>query len=60
LAGNAVGVFSDLKKTADSFIKADKTYEPREEEGKIHRKHLEYYKAALNEMRGFFLRLQQL
>jgi xylulokinase len=60
LAGNAVGVFPDLKKTADSFIKTDKTCEPRAEEGKIHRKHLEYYKAALTEMRGFFLRLQQL
>jgi xylulokinase len=60
LAGNAVGVFPDLKKTADSFVKTGRTYEPRAEEGKIHRKHLEYYKAALTEMRGFFLRLQQL
>jgi xylulokinase len=60
LAGNGVGVFPDLKKTADSFIKIDKTYEPREEEGKIHRKHLAYYKAALTEMRSFFDKLQKL
>jgi xylulokinase len=60
LAGNAIGVYPDLKKTADSFIETDRIYEPRKAEAEIHRKHLGFYKSALTEMRGFFRRLEEI
>jgi xylulokinase len=60
LAGSAVGLFPDMKKTADRFAETDRVYEPRKAQGELHRKRLDYYQSALKEMRPFFEGLRKL
>jgi xylulokinase len=60
LAGNAVGVFPDLRKTADSFVKIEKTFEPNPVDGGIYRKHKDFYKNMLIKTGAYFEELKKL
>lgn len=60
LAGNAVGVFEDLKRTAMKHAKAKKEYLPNEEVGRQYQKYMDLYKQYVVEMHDFYARLQKL
>jgi len=60
LAGNAIGVFGDLKETAMKYLKVMKEYQPNEELGKQYMKYVDLYKKYIVEMHDFYNRLQEL
>ena len=60
LAGNAVGVFPDLKETAEASVTVDKVFEPNAEAGAQYAKHIALYEQYLVELRSFFERIQAL
>lgn len=60
LAGNAIGVYSDLKQTAIDHINIERTYYPDLEKSKIYDKHRRLYKAFTVELHDFYRRIQEL
>lgn len=58
LAGNAIGVFSDLKQTAKAFSRVEKEYKPNMTQKATYEKHLAIYEKYMIELRDFFVRLQ--
>lgn len=60
LAGNAVGVFSDLKKTAKDNVKVVQEFAPNPEMYKKYRKNVDLYKQYIVELHDFYKRLQDL
>lgn len=60
LAGNAIGVIPDLKKTARQHVSVQKEYHPREGLREQYRPFKELYAQYLVELRDYFKRIQQL
>ena len=58
LAGNAIGLFQDLKETAINMAEIDKVYEPSLEAGKVYKKYKDIYKEFLESMKVFFAKLR--
>jgi xylulokinase len=58
LAGNAVGIFPDLKKTATQMAVVDKTFKPDSERGKAYKKYKDIYREFLVSMKDSFVRLR--
>lgn len=60
LAGNAIGVFGDLKETARKYINVKKEYLPNAENGMKYHKYMELYKNYIIELHDFYMRIQDL
>lgn len=60
LAGNAIGVFEDLKGTAKKYVQIQKEYMPDKENGKKYQKYMELYKKYVVELHDFYNRIQEL
>ena len=60
LAGNAIGVFGDLKQTAMNHVKIEKYYTPDEEKGRQYKKYIELYRQYTVELHNFYERIQKL
>ena len=60
LAGNAVGLYSDLRQTAIDHVHVEKEFTPHEEQSVIYDKHAALYKAYFHELQGFYERVQAL
>lgn len=60
LAGNAIGVFGDLKETAKKYICVKKEYFPDAENGKRYYKYMDLYKKYVIELHEFYKRIQDL
>jgi xylulokinase len=60
LAGNAIGLFGDLKETAKSHIKKVKSYTPDQDRHERYHKHVDLYRDYLVELRSFYQRIQDL
>ncbi len=60
IAGNAVGVFPDMKKTAKEFVKTEKKYVPVSAMTQKYQPYIELYKNYTVELHDFFKRLQNL
>ena len=60
LAGNAIGVFGDLKETARKYINVKKEYLPNAENGMKYHKYMELYKNYVIELHDFYMRIQDL
>ena len=60
LAGNAIGLFGDLKETAKAHIQRGKEYSPDAARGAVYRKHVNLYRDYLVELRSFYARIQEL
>jgi xylulokinase len=58
LAGNAVGLFPDLRETAARMAVIDRTYRPDPEAGKAYKKHKDIYKEFLISMKDSFAKLR--
>ncbi len=59
IAGNAIGVFGDMKDTARQFVKADKKYHPKPGMQEKYAKHIDLYADYMVELHGFFERLKR-
>lgn len=60
LAGNAIGVFGDLKETAKKFVSSKTIYTPDPENGKRYYKYMDLYKKYVTELHDFYKRIQDL
>lgn len=60
LAGNAVGVFGDLKQTAKSHVNRLHEYQPNPEQARKYMKYMDLYKRYIVEMHDFYARLQDI
>lgn len=60
LAGNAIGVFADMKETAKKYVNIKKKYMPNAENGKKYEKYMELYKKYVVELHDFYKRIQEL
>ena len=60
LAGNAVGIFPDLKKAAEQFIHPVKEYYPDRQMKDVYAKYLNLYRDYLKELKGFYRRVADL
>lgn len=60
LAGNAIGVFGDLKETAEKFVSPVKEYRPDSELRGTYAKHLNLYRDYLTELKGLYRRIAAL
>lgn len=60
LAGNAIGVFGDLKETAKKFVSSKTIYTPDPENGKRYYKYMSLYKKYVTELHDFYKRIQDL
>lgn len=58
LAGNAIGVFGDLKETATAHVKVAKEFKPDPEKKAVYAKHMSLYEQYMVELHDFFERLQ--
>ncbi len=58
LAGNAVGLFADLRKTAQEHLKVVRTYQPDPARGRKYEKYMDLYKKYTVELHDFYQRLQ--
>jgi len=58
LAGNAIGLFPDLKETATKMAVIDKTYKPDPERGTIYKKYKDIYRDFLVSMKEHFAKLR--
>lgn len=56
LAGNAVGVFPDLKETAKKYVHREKHYKPYPEMGVKYQKYMQLYKEYMEELHDIFER----
>lgn len=60
LAGNAIGIFGDLKETAKKFVSSKTIYTPDPENGKRYYKYMSLYKKYVTELHDFYKRIQDL
>ncbi len=60
LAGNAIGVFGDLKQTAKAHVKTEKEYQPDLTRKMKYEKYLSIYEKYMVELHDFFARLQNI
>ena len=60
LAGNAIGVFGDLKGTAKAYVKPEKEYKPDMNKKAQYAKYLYIYEKYMVELHDFFERLQNI
>lgn len=60
LAGNAIGIFEDLRQTAVDHVHVEKEYVPDEAKSVIYDKYADLYKAYFYEMPAFFRRVREL
>ena len=60
LAGNAIGLFADMKKTALDHIRVIQEYAPDPAQGAKYEKHLRLYKRYVQELHDFYQRLQDI
>ena len=60
LAGNAIGVFDDMKKTAKDHVAVKKEFTPQPDMGAVYDKHAALYEAYFHELRGFYERIAEL
>lgn len=60
LAGNAIGVFSDLKQTAKAFVGVEKEFQPNLARKADYDKHLALYEKYMIELHDFYVRLQNI
>ena len=60
LAGNAIGVFGDLKDTAKAYVKPEKEYKPDMNKKAQYAKYLYIYEKYMVELHDFFERLQNI
>lgn len=60
LAGNAIGIFDNLKETAVKHTKVVKEYQPNSNVGKQYHKYMELYRQYVVELHDFYRRLQEL
>lgn len=60
LAGNAIGLFPDLKQTALDHVKAVREYAPNGEMHKTYQKYVDLYAEYMVELRSFYKRIQDL
>jgi xylulokinase len=58
LAGNAIGVFGDLKQAAKAHVQVEKEYTPDMHRKAKYDKHLAIYEKYMIELHDFFVRLQ--
>lgn len=56
LAGNAVGVFPDLKTTAKTYVRRQKEYKADTKKGKLYRKYMQIYKEYTTSLHDIFER----
>jgi len=59
LAGNAIGLFGDLKETAKSYIQKRKEYAPDAARTEQYKKHIDLYRDYLKELHPFYKRIQE-
>lgn len=59
LAGNAIGLYSDLKQTAKKYVSDKKEYTPNAEMTKAYEKYLNLYRDYIVELRSFYQKIQQ-
>lgn len=60
LAGNAIGVFGDLKQTAKAYVQVEKEFTPDMIQKAKYDKHLAIYEKYMIELHDFFVRLQNI
>ena len=60
LAGNAIGVYEDLRQTALDHVAVQSEYRPNEEQSVIYDRHAALYRAYFRELQGFYERIQEL
>ena len=60
LAGNAIGLFDDLKETAKTFVRKEKEYIPNPARTERYARHLALYRDYLIELHDFYARIQAL
>lgn len=60
LAGNAIGLFGDMKQTALDHIHVLREYAPDAAQGAKYEKNMELYKRYVEELHGFYKRLQDI
>jgi xylulokinase len=60
LAGNAIGVFPDLKETAKKYVHECESSTPNPDMKAFYAKRIDLYAAYLKELRGFYQRIQDL
>jgi len=58
LAGNAIGVFGDLKETAKAHVKVQKEFKPDADKKAVYAKYMDIYEKYMVELHDFFVRLQ--
>ncbi|MGI6333128.1 MAG: xylulokinase [Saccharofermentanales bacterium] len=59
LAGNAVGLFKDMRETAKKNIQIEKVYKPNPAMKEIYLKHRNLYRQLLTELRPFYRKIAQ-
>ncbi len=60
LAGNAIGIFKDIKETAKRYVNEEKTYNPKPGMKKKYEKYINLYSRYMVEFHDFFERLQNI
>ena len=60
LAGSAVGIFPDIEKTAQKFVRVEKKYDPDMAMNAEYKKHMDLYKDYTVELKSFYERIQKL
>ncbi|MGI6020346.1 MAG: xylulokinase [Lachnospiraceae bacterium] len=60
LSGNAIGLFGDLAETANAHVHVKKEYTPNPEMQKKYEPYKQLYKEYIEELRGFYKRIQEL
>lgn len=60
LAGNAVGIFPDLKEAAERFVHPVREYRPDDQMKEVYAKYLNLYRDYLKELKGFYKRIADL
>ncbi len=54
IGGNAVGIYSDIKSTAERFIGEERKIAPVKEHYPVYRKYLELYESSFDRLRGMY------
>ena len=60
LAGNAIGIFPDMKQTARDHVQVIKTYEPRPEYNAKYQKYMKLYLEFFKTLHGHFAQLAEI
>jgi xylulokinase len=60
LAGNAIGVFGDLKQTAKAHVNIEKEYQPDLTRKAKYERYLSLYEQYMVELHDFFVQLQNI